>query len=129
MATSREGAARDSSRREFSDKQSNGQRSPERRRKRGDDAGGGSQAAVSAIFAALAGKAEAIDPTLKNSVGAEQQKALAALANLEAGARERAWMISTPSCRQILLNRITFARIPNGFFVAAGKGSQIPPFA
>ena len=42
------------------------------------------QAAVSAIFAALADKAEAIDPTLKNSVGAEQQKALAALVNLEA---------------------------------------------
>jgi replicative DNA helicase len=49
MAASRDGAARDSSRREFADKQSNGQRSPDRRRRRGDDAAGGSQTAVSAI--------------------------------------------------------------------------------
>ena len=47
MAASRDGASRDSSRREFSDKQSNGQRSSDRRRKRGDDAASG--AAVSVV--------------------------------------------------------------------------------
>jgi len=42
------------------------------------------QAQIAAIYATLADKAEAIDPTLKNSVGAEQQKVLSSLANLEA---------------------------------------------
>ena len=37
MAASRDAAARDPSRREFSDKHSSGQRSPDRRRRRGDD--------------------------------------------------------------------------------------------
>jgi bacillithiol biosynthesis cysteine-adding enzyme BshC len=42
------------------------------------------QSAISAIYTALASKAEAIDSTLKSSVGAEQQKVIAALVNLEA---------------------------------------------
>ncbi len=44
MAASRDAAARDSSRRDFSDKPSSGQRSPDRRRRRGDDGGGGGAA-------------------------------------------------------------------------------------
>ena len=41
MAASRDTTARDSSRREFSDKQPSGQRSQDRRRRRGDDGPGG----------------------------------------------------------------------------------------
>jgi replicative DNA helicase len=44
MAASRDAAARDSSSREFSDKPSGGQRSPDRRRRRGDDGAGGGAA-------------------------------------------------------------------------------------
>jgi replicative DNA helicase len=44
MAASRDAAARDSSRRDFSDKPSAGPRSPDRRRRRGDDGAGGGAA-------------------------------------------------------------------------------------
>jgi hypothetical protein len=44
MAASRDTTSRDSSRREFSDKQPSGQRSQDRRRRRGDDGPGGGAA-------------------------------------------------------------------------------------
>jgi replicative DNA helicase len=49
MAAPRDTAARDSSRREFSDKHQSGQRSQERRRRRGDDGSGGGSASAAPL--------------------------------------------------------------------------------
>ncbi len=58
-----------------------------------------------------------------------RRSSLAAASPTQAGARERAWISSTPSCRQSSVSLRMFSAMASGFLAAAGKGSQTPPLA